>query len=101
MLFACRIKLWFALVSFALLSVLSPALHAGKPSDLIFIKIGEGYSISDSRLSSDLTGIGELDFVLNDLNDFSLERTFPYCLPPKPGGTDLAQIFSLKAARPS
>ncbi len=53
----------------------------------LFVDLG---SYSASRL-----GIANLDRVMDKLGVYKIERKFPFCLPPKKGGTDLRPIYNI------
>lgn len=40
-------------------------------------------------------GIDEVDRFMEDISATRVERKFPHCLPPKPGGADLTRIYNL------
>lgn len=40
-------------------------------------------------------GHPEIDLFLDDIDADKVERTFPFCFPPEPGGTDLTRIFTV------
>lgn len=40
-------------------------------------------------------GVSHIDRFMEDLGALRVERKFPHCYPPKPGGTDLTRIYNL------
>ncbi|MDP8240001.1 MAG: S8 family serine peptidase [Candidatus Hatepunaea meridiana] len=40
-------------------------------------------------------GVSHIDLFMDKINATRVERKFPHCHPPKPGGTDLTRIYNL------
>ncbi len=58
-------------------------------------KIHTGYQVDIPVKGAEQMGIPELDLFMNDINAYHVERKYPHCLPPIPGGTDLTRIYSM------
>lgn len=64
-------------------------------SGIVVFSLFSEYNVVIPVDGSNRLGISVIDDYLNQLDASWVERTFPHCLPPVSGGTDLSTIFTI------
>jgi len=65
-----------------------------RPGIVIF-KVTPEYKVELPVEGTKRFGIAHIDRFIDDIGVIRVERTYPHCLPPIPGGTDLTRIYTL------
>ncbi|NQU06336.1 MAG: S8 family serine peptidase [Calditrichaeota bacterium] len=61
----------------------------------VIVKFTSEFNPDLIALENGLTGISHIDVLFGQVSVTRAERTYPHCLPPLPGGTDLTRIFTI------
>lgn len=91
------------LIAFAVLTFAQPPVSQGgeNPSDEMYrkgvaiFKVSPDYQVELPVDGAERMGIAHIDRFMSEINAYKVERKYPHCLPPKPGGTDLTRIYTM------
>jgi hypothetical protein len=61
----------------------------------VIVKFTPEFNPDFNDIVNGFTGISHIDLFLAQVATIRIERTYPNCLPPLPGGTDLTRIFTI------
>ncbi|MCF7809693.1 S8 family serine peptidase [bacterium] len=62
---------------------------------VVVLRITPEYYVDTGDQSVERLGVVHIDQFMDDIQAISIERAYPYCLPPIKDGTDLAQIYNM------
>ena len=94
-------KTFIIFMSLVLAFAASATLGAGLSGESDIVRGAVVCKITSDNLvdlpvdGADRMGIEQLDRFMDEIGATWIERKFPHCNPPKPGGTDLTRIYNL------
>ncbi len=65
-----------------------------RPGIIVF-KVTSEFQVDLPVEDASRFGVSHIDRFMDEVSAEKVERTFPHCFPPKPGGTDLTSIYTL------
>jgi len=90
------------LILFAFVLSTASSLAGERPWEIdvvkgvVVFKVTPEYKVDLPVKGAHRFGVKHIDRFMDKIDAKMVERKFPHCLPPKPGGTDLTRIYNLR-----
>jgi subtilisin family serine protease len=62
---------------------------------IVVLRVTPEYYVNTGDQAVERLGVEHIDRFMDDIQAVSIERAYPYCLPPVKDGADLAQIYNI------